>query len=357
MNPTMEQPIHWGILGLGKIARSFATDLVLVPDARLYAVASRDQAKSESFAAEFGAAKAYTSYAEMLADPEVQAVYIATPHTLHLEHSLMAIRAGKHVLCEKPIAPTAPEGLKLVRAAEKAGVINMINFSYRNNPVLHHARRFVEGGKLGRIMHFEARYLQTWLTAPIWGDWRTSPGLLWRLSTAHGSKGALGDIGVHIADLATYVAAQRVVTLDASLKTFSKIQGDRVGEYALDANDSAYLRVELEGGGLGTICTTRWATGQVNTLALSLHGDQGALRFDLDKSDTDLEVCLGRDVAKVKWKTIKSPAAPNIYRRFITSIRTGRNDSSDFRRGWEVQKILDAAFLSDARGTTVKLKP
>ena len=349
--------IRIAIVGTGGMANAHARAFKNVKGCRLVAGVDVDKTRASEFCERHGIPEVYGSVHELLAKCAFDAASVVTPDAHHVSCALPLVKAGKHVLCEKPIAPTAPEGLKLVRAAEKAGVINMINFSYRNNPVLHHARRFVEGGKLGRIMHFEARYLQTWLTAPIWGDWRTSPGLLWRLSTAHGSKGALGDIGVHIADLATYVAAQRVVTLDASLKTVSKIQGDRVGEYALDANDSAYLRVELEGGGLGTICTTRWATGQVNTLALSLHGDQGALRFDLDKSDTDLEVCLGRDVAKVKWKTIKSPAAPNIYRRFITSIRTGRNDSSDFRRGWEVQKILDAAFLSDARGTTVKLKP
>jgi predicted dehydrogenase len=347
--------IKIAIVGTGGMANYHARSFKDIKGCRIVAGVDVDKARAVEFGERHGVPAAYGSVEELLAKCDFDAASVVTPDALHVPCALPLVKAGKHVLCEKPIAPTAPEAWRLVRAAEKAGVINMTNFSYRNCPVLHYARRLVEGGKLGRIMHFEAHYLQTWLTSPVWGDWRTRPGLLWRLSTAHGSKGALGDIGVHIVDLATYVAAQRVATLDARLKTFSKARNERVGEYTLDANDSAYLRVELENGGLGTICTTRWATGQANSLALSLYGDRGALRLDLDKSSTDLEVCLGRDVAKARWKTVKSPAAPTIYQRFITSIRTGRNDASDFRRGWEVQKVLDAAFVSDARGTAVKL--
>ena len=348
--------IKLAIIGTGGMANAHASNFKSIPGCALVAGVDVDAARAAEFCGRHGIPEVYGSVAELLAKSKFDAASVVTPDAFHVSCALPLVKAGKHVLCEKPIAPTAPEGLKLVRGAEKAGVINMINFSYRNNPVLHHARRLVTEGKLGRIMHFEAHYLQTWLTSPVWGDWRTNPGLLWRLSKAHGSKGALGDIGVHIVDLATYVAAEKIRGLDARLKTYPKAKNDRAGEYVLDANDSAYLRVELENGGLGTICTTRWATGQANSLALALYGDKGALRLDLDKSGKDLEVCLGRDVAKARWKTVQSPAAPTIYQRFITAIRTGRNDSSDFRRGWEVQKVLDAAFLSDAQGTCVTLK-
>ena len=241
-------------------------------------------------------------------------------------------------------------------AAEKAGVINMINFSYRNAPVLHHAQKLVASGKLGRIMHLEAHYLQTWLTSPVWGDWKASPHWLWRLSTAHGSKGALGDIGVHIVDLATYVANERVKKINATLKTFDKAKGGKIGEYTLDANDTALLQVELEGGGIGTINTTRWATGQINSLKLSLYGEKGALRLDLDQSRDTLEVCLGKDVKTATFKTVPSPKSAKLNERFLKAIRTGKEDSSTFRRGWEVQKVLDAAFTSDETKKTVTLR-
>lgn len=183
----MEQPIHWGILGLGKIARSFATDLVLVPDARLHAVASRDQAKSESFAAEFGAAKAYTSYAEMLADPEVQAVYIATPHTLHLEHSLMAIRAGKHVLCEKPMGINTYQVQQLIDAARENGVFLMEALWSRFIPSLVEVSRIIKSGQIGELCYMKADFAFPGLDRDPKG----------RLLNPELAGGSLLDIGIY----------------------------------------------------------------------------------------------------------------------------------------------------------------
>ena len=115
------------------------------------------------------------------------------------------------------------------------------------------------------------------------------------------------------------------------------------------------MRVELAGGGLGTICATRWASGQPNSLALVLYGDKGGLRLDLDKSYSELEVCLGKDLEKAKWKTIKCKATPSMYQRFVTSVKKGKNDQPDFERGWRVQQILDACIKSDSSGKPVKL--
>lgn len=347
--------IKIAIVGTGGMANAHAKAFQAIRGCKLVAGVDIDSDRVNSFCRTHGIPAAYGSVAELLKKCDFDAASVVTPDSFHVSCALPLVKAGKHVLCEKPIAPTAPEGLKLVKAAERAGVINMINFSYRNNPVLHLAHDLVAAGKLGRIMHFEAHYLQTWLTSPVWGDWHTTPAWLWRLSTAHGSKGALGDIGVHIVDLATYVADQKVTSLNARLKTFSKAPGDRVGEYVLDANDSSYLRVGLAGGGIGVISTTRWATGQKNSLNLALYGDKGALRLDLDKSGNELEVCLGKNVATAQWENLKCPPLPNMYERFIRSIRSGRNDASDFRRGWEVQKVLDACFVSNDKGMDVTI--
>lgn len=348
--------IRIAIVGTGGMANAHAKAFQAVRGCKLVAGVDVDPGRVRDFCTCYGITAAYGSVAELLKQCDFDAASVVTPDSFHVPCALPLVKAGKHVLCEKPIAPTAPEGLKLVKAAERAGVINMINFSYRNSPVLHTARDLVAAGRLGRIMHFEAHYLQTWLTSPVWGDWKTTPAWLWRLSTAHGSKGVLGDIGVHIVDLATYVADQKVTSLNARLKTFDKAPGGRVGEYVLDANDSAYLRVGLSGGGMGVISTTRWATGQPNSLALSLYGDKGGLRLDLDKSRSELDVCLGKNVAKAHWETVKCRPTPTMYDRFIRSIKSGRNDASDFRRGWEVQKVLDACFVSEEKRREISIR-
>ena len=347
--------IKLAVVGTGGMANAHAGNFKAIRGCRVVAGVDVDVERARAFCAKHGIKQVYGSVQELLAKCEFDAATVVTPDAFHVSCALPLLKAGKHVLCEKPIAPTAAEGRKLVTAAAKAGVINMINFSYRNNPVLHYAHDLATSGQLGRIMHFEAHYLQSWLASKIWGDWKTTPAWLWRCSGAHGSKGALGDIGVHIVDLATYVAGEEVRTVNARLKTFAKAKGDCIGAYVLDANDSALLRVELAGGGLGTISSTRWATGHANSLALSLFGDRGALRFDLDRSGDQLEVCLGADVDKAVWKTVTCRKTPSMYQRFITSIQTGKNDAADFQRGWTVQKVLDASFVSSEKSATVRV--
>lgn len=348
--------IRMAIVGTGGMAHAHARALQALPGCQLVAGVDIQETNLTRYCDSYDIQNRFTTVKELLKWGEFDAAVVATIDAAHVPCALPLVKAGKHVLCEKPIALSAPEGKKLVDAAEKAGVINMINFSYRNNPVLHHAQRLVAAGKLGRLMHLEAHYLQTWLTAPVWGEWRQTPAWLWRLSTAHGSKGALGDIGVHIVDLTTYIANENVKSVDCLLKTFPKAPHDQIGEYHLDANDSALMRVELTGGAVGTINATRWATGQINSLKLSLYGEKGALRLDLDKSQNELEVCLGSDVKTAHFKTVKSPQTPNMHARFLRAIRSGKQADCTFRRGWEVQRVLDASFRSAAESKTIRIR-
>jgi predicted dehydrogenase len=151
--------------------------------------------------------------------------------------------------------------------------------------------------------------------------------------------------------LATFVAGD-LQTINCQLKTFPKIDGDRLGEYGMDANDSAVISVTFTGGSLGTIHTSRWATGHANSLRLRVFGEKASLVVDLDQSYTSLKICQGEDVDKVKWKTLRCGKTPNNFERFIHSIRTCVNDQPDFARGAQVQKWLDASFASDKAGAT-----
>lgn len=347
--------IRLGIVGTGGMANAHATEFLKIPGVELAAVCDVDAKRAQEFARKHGdTAQVFTDFQKLLADAEVDAISNVTPDNLHAPLSLQAIAAGKHILCEKPLATNHADALRMAKAAKKAGVINMVNFSYRNSPAIQKAREIVREGKLGEIVHVEASYLQSWLTSNAWGDWKTSPTWLWRLSSKHGSKGVLGDVGVHILDFASMPVGS-IGTVQARLKTFTKLKGKRIGEYPLDANDSALMQVEFANGALGVIHATRWATGHVNSLALSVHGTKGALRVDLDKNFASVDVCLGKDIHQARWKTLKAPQTPHIYQRFIQAIQTGQQDEPDFARGAEIQKVLDACFESDRTGRQVKI--
>ncbi len=321
---------------------------------KMVAACDIDAARASKFAADFDIPYSCTQVGELLKKADFDAVSVVAPDPFHAPIALEVLAAGKHVLCEKPLAVNYPDARKMAQAAKRKGVINMVNFSYRNSSAIHRAHQMVTRGEIGRVMHVEASYLQSWLSSDIWGDWKTSPGWLWRLSSAHGSKGVLGDIGVHILDFATYPVGP-IKNLTCRLKTFPKAPGNKIGEYRLDANDSAMIQVEFKGGALGSVTTTRWATGHVNSLYLSIFGDEGAIKIDLDASYEELRVCRGKDTSSASWKTVKVPKTPDMYHRFIKSIRTGNNDDSDFARGAEIQKSLDACYVSDKEKRPVKM--
>jgi len=346
--------IHLAIVGTGGIAGSHATSFSKIPGCKIVAGCDVDEARAAAFCSTHSIPRSYSNLELMLKECRIDAVINATPDRFHAPISIQAIRAGKHVLCEKPLAMNYAEAMTMVKAAKSKGVINMVNLSYRNAAAIHKAHQLISSGKLGTVVHVDASYLQSWLVSTEWGDWRTKPALTWRLSTRHGSTGVLGDIGIHLVDFVSY-AVGGVKTVNAHLKTFTKIKGEKLGEYTLDANDTALMQVEFENGALGTLQVTRWGTGHLNTVQLLVCGTKGALRMNLDKSYDKLEISTGKDLNPGKWKEIKCPKTPSIAARFIKSIRTGINDQPDFKRGAEVQKVLDACFASDAKGKRVSV--
>jgi predicted dehydrogenase len=346
--------IKLAVVGTGGMAHMHAERFKGIKGVKLVAACDIVPGRAVEFAEKFGIPQVFTDVDELLAQVEIDAVTVVTVDAAHAPVSLKAIAKGKHVLCEKPLATNYAEAKTMADAAQKAGVINMINFSYRDSAAIQKAHQLVQKGALGRIMHIEASYLQSWLSSTIWGDWHTDPAKLWRLSTQHGSGGVLGDVGVHILDFATFGAGD-VESLNCRLRAFHKADGDKIGEYPLDANDSAVISVEMKEGALGTVTATRWATGQVNSLRLRIYGDEGAIIVDLDQSWDNLQICQGKDIDKATWQTLTCPKTPTNFQRFIKSIRSGENDQPDFARGAQVQKMLDACFQSDTTGSKVLL--
>jgi predicted dehydrogenase len=348
--------INLAIVGTGGMANTHAQSFSQIPGCRITAVCDVVEQRAADFAArhKLPAGAACADLKQLLAKAPCDAVSVVTGDAGHAPVTLACLAAGKHVLCEKPLATNYADARKMAAAAAKAGRINMTNFSYRNSSAIHAAAKLVREGAIGRVIHFEACYLQSWLASPYWGDWRKGSTWLWRLSRKAGSKGVLGDVGVHILDFATYPAGE-IASVFCRLKAFPKAPGNKLHGVKFDANDSAILAVELKNGALGVIHTSRWATGYKNQVWLQIHGDRGAIKIDLDKSWEEIQICRGKDVKTVQWKTLRTGKTPNIYQRFIKSIQTGKNGQPDFARGAAIQKVIDACFESDAAGRPVKV--
>ncbi len=347
--------VRLAIIGTGGMANHHAKMFTQVKGCRMVAACDIDAARARTFAETHGIHHSFDDCAKMLQEVEIDAVSVVTPDAAHMPVTLQCLRAGKHVLCEKPLALNARDAAKMTTAARKAGVVNMVNFSYREWPCIQSAALAVRRGDIGEVRHVEASYLQAWLASKVWGDWRENPTWLWRLSSRHGSKGALGDVGVHIIDYATFPVGP-VSELYCRLKTFDKAPGGRIGDYRFDVNDSATLNVEFANGALGVIHTTRWAPGHSNRLALKICGTHGTIDMDSERATDRYRICRGRDLDRSAWKEVHCKPVPNNYTRFITAIRGGHAAEPDFARGMEIQRVLDAAFASDAAHAPVRVR-
>ncbi len=342
------------LLGTGGIAEQHVEEFRAVGECRVVACADAVPGRAFAFAARHGVERSFESLDEALAAGGFDAAINATPDRAHRATTLRLLAAGKHVFCEKPLAPNHADALEMTEAAEAAGLVNMVNLTYRNSPALQQARSMVEAGDIGSLRHVEAGYRQSWLVSKAWGDWRAEEKWLWRLSSEHGSTGVLGDVGIHILDFATYGAAEEVVSLQADLVTFSKAEGHRIGDYTLDANDSAAMLARFEGGALATIVATRYATGNLNELTLVLHGTKGALRVETDGKRSRLAACAGADVEDAVWRELPLKPVSRNARRFVDALLSGSNGDPSFRRAADMQSLIDAAFRSDRLGGRIE---
>ncbi len=350
--------ISLGIIGTGGMANSHAQQYMKMKGVRMVACCDVVEDRVRQFAEKYGIPRWYTDYQRMLDEVTLDGLDNVTVDAAHAPVSLAAIAHGVPVFCEKPLATSLADARAMRNAARRRKLITMVNFSYRNSSGAQAAAAWVASGGIGRVMHLEASYLQSWLAQSAWGDWRKDVPLTWRLSKRHGSAGTLGDIGCHIYDLATLIAGD-IGSIECRLETFDKgIKGNRIGPYVLDANDSFVSNVRLaSGGGLGVVHATRWGTGHMNSLRVRVFGDEGAVMVDLDRSYDRYWVVKGRRaMEKADWREVKAKPTPNQYQRFVKSLRTGENDVCDFGVGLKVQAYLDASIRSDREGKPIAIK-
>ncbi|MBU6457061.1 MAG: Gfo/Idh/MocA family oxidoreductase [Bradyrhizobium sp.] len=332
------------ILGAGSMAATHVREFQSDPRVEVIGACDVDPARTREFCKRFGLPDAYRDLDEALARGAFDAAANVTPDAVHHPTTMKLLAAGKHVFCEKPLAETHPLAMEMTEAAEKAGLVNMVNLTYRNVAQLEKARAMVRAGEIGRLRHVEASYRQSWLVGSHWGDWKTEPRWLWRLSETHGSRGVLGDVGIHVLDFAGHGAGEEIVDVQARLKTFDKAPGGRIGDYPLDANDGVAMTVAFSGGAIGVVHASRFMTGYANTLRLHLFGDRGAIELEHGSAWTTLRACTGDDVHNLAWRDVPAEPVPTNYRKFVDAIVKGGTGDPSFRRAADLQKLIDACY-------------
>src|SRR5712691_1045845 len=249
---------------------------------RLVAIAGRNEEAVKEAAQRYGYEKYYTDWHDLVKDPDVQLFDNSGPNDAHAEPCIAAAQAGKHILCEKPLARTAPEAKKMLDAVNKAGVKHMVAFNYRFVPAIRQIRQLIESGALGQIYHFRAMYLQEWIADPDFP-------MVWRLDKNVAGSGALGDLGAHIIDLARFLIGEPS-RLMAMTKTFIKNRKADNGKRGTVTVDDAFVStVEFENGALGTLEATRFAPGRKNFNSFEINAEKGSIRFNLERFN-ELEV-------------------------------------------------------------------
>ncbi len=329
------------------MANTHAEHFSAIPGVELVGAVDVDPARAAAFAERHGIARTFADLQQALAWGEFDAATNVTPDRVHHPTTLALLAAGKHVLCEKPLAESFAKADEMADAAERSGLVTMVNLTYRNVAPLQKARELVLSGTIGLVRHIEASYLQSWLVSRAWGDWTTESQWLWRLSTRHGSNGVLGDVGIHILDFAAYGSGSEVEAIYARMKAFDKAPGNRIGEYELDANDSFAMTAEFSNGALGVIHASRWATGHLNELRLRMHGDRGALEVIHTPEGSSLRGCIGEDVETARWQEIDAGQVPTNYERFVAAVRERRPVEPGFRHAADLQKVLDLAIEAE----------
>lgn len=350
------KPVRLLLLGTGNMAARHAMEFSAMPDCEVVAAVELVPERLATFLKAHQIAHGFASLDEAIAWGGFDAAANITPDAVHQATTMQLIAAGKHVFCEKPLAPSYGQALEMTEAIEAAGLINMVNLRYRGLAMMQEARRLVAAGEIGEVRHIDAAFLQSWLVGAHWGDWRTEERWLWRLSHAHGSKGALGDVGIHILDFATFVSGQNVSSVHCRLKSFAKAEGGRIGPYDLDANDSFVMSIAFDGGALGVVHASRWTTGYANAQKVGVYGTKGGLEVFFESEESSLRACLGEDVHTQTWQEVECPPVPSTYESFVAAVRTGENIEPGFRHAAELQHVLDLCFESDRSGTAVDVE-
>jgi predicted dehydrogenase len=373
----MAKSLNLGMIGYGFMGRAHSNayrkvnnffDLDYRPV--LKAACARDEAKVKAFAATWGYESVETDWRRLLARKDIDIVDICTPNNTHAEIALAAAQAGKMILCEKPLAMNGPEALKMVEAVERAKVPNMVWYNYRRVPAVTLAKQLVDEGRLGKIFHYRANFLQDWTISP---DVPQGGAGVWRLDAAAAGSGVTGDLLAHCIDTALWING-RVKDLSAMTETFIKerqhVLTGKVEKVGID--DACSFMCHFDNGSLGLFESTRYARGHKALYTFEINGEKASIKWDLHDLHR-LEYFDHRDEGKLRgWRSIHVTDAggdhpymdhwwvPGLqigYEHsfvhqvadFLEGLSKGQPAQPDFRDAYRTQLVLDA-ILESAKG-------
>jgi predicted dehydrogenase len=343
--------------------------------ARMTAVCGRSAEQVAAAAATLGWAEHTTDWRELVARDDIDLIDICTPGDTHAEIALAALAAGKHVLCEKPLANSVAEAREMVAAASSAassGVYAMCGFNYRRVPAIALMRQLIADGRIGTVRHVRAAYLQDWIVDPEFP-------LVWRLRKEVAGSGSLGDIGAHIIDITQFVTGQSISSVTALMETFVKsrplpsssaglaasVASSEHGDVTVD--DAALFLGRLSGGAVATYEATRFATGRKNAIRVEINGSLGSVAFDFERMNELSFYDNTLPAAEQGFRRILVTEPDHPYmaawwppghligyehsfthemRDLIEAIAAGRQPTPSFQDALQVQLVLDAVARS-----------
>ncbi|WP_426239459.1 Gfo/Idh/MocA family protein [Pararhizobium sp. DWP1-1-3] len=336
-------------------------------------------AMAETARDRYGFDEASSDWRAVVARADIDVIDICTPNNVHAEIAIAAAEAGKHIICEKPLARTVEEARAMAAAVKKAGIIHMVAFNYRRTPAVALAKKYIEEGRIGKILNFRGTYLQDWSADP-------DGPLSWRFQKKIAGSGTVGDIATHVVDLAHYLVGP-IETVNAITTTYNKTrplqQGgvDKLGasEKAsgdvergeVDVDDEVISMLRFENGAIGSLEATRNAYGRNNFITLEIHGTKGSIHFNYERRD-ELQVMFADDPADSRgFRTVYTgPAHPYGHGLwpipalgigysetkivecfdFFTAIKTGKQPSPNFDDGLLTELVADALIRSGETG-------
>lgn len=331
----------------------------------LKAVCSRNEEKVKAFASQWGFESVEMDWENLIARDDIDAVDICTPNDLHAEIAIAAAAAGKMVLCEKPLSKTLAEGQRMVDAIKKANVANTVWYNYRRLPAVTLAKQIVASGKLGRIFHYRANFLQDWTISPDLPQGGTG---LWRLDSDVAGSGVTGDLLAHCIDTAMWLNGG-IKDVSAMTETFIK---DRVHQLTgkvqkVGIDDACIFHCHFENGSLGLFESTRYARGHKALYTFEINGEHASIRWDLHDLNR-LEYFDHKDDSLVRgWRSILVTDGDQPYMNkwwvpgliigyehsfvhqvadFLKSLETGQPCSPTFQEALETQKVCEAVINS-----------
>ncbi len=382
--------LNIGIIGMGFMGRAhsnawsqlnkfFDTDVEIC----LKAVAVRDRTRGEAFAKKWGYEDVETDWHALIARDDIDVVDILTPTNLHKEMAVEAMKAGKHVICEKPCALTWQECHEMAETARQTGVVTYLNHNYRRVPAVALAKQMIEEGRIGKIYHYRGQYMQEWIMDEDFP-------LTWHLQKEIAGGGPLYDLSSHNVDLARYLVGEPTA-VSASLRTIVKERpeagagaatfsagtssGGAAAKKPVTVDDAAFMVLDFENDIVGSVDSSRFAAGRKNYNCFEIYGSKGALCFNLERMN-ELQYYDMEDPEHQGYRTILVTEGGHPYvgawwpqghiigyehtfvhafRDFVEAVKTGGVMTPNFEDGEKIIKVLQAAQISDAEGRKVSL--